>query len=303
MTPTTIMNRAIWIMLAFWPGVLIGQQSHLVKIPARFAWPNSAESAIRANMLPKDKVRSFIEDLVNTIGPPAPRNAELQRQVPEFRFVPLETGKFYLVALTGAGVFWSSAVVLPVGGGFRYTELESDGGIPFAMQAIDLDGDGVDELVTAVWPAGYLGAASPPIYWYTIWRFRNAIPEDASAHYPDFYRRFVVGQLGYLETLLRSLQGQDPEGTRVPLAEVEYVRLKFERIVLGRTNAGLDEALTWARSKVPPLKIMGIWSLADMRSPDATQELNKLAASPVFGDLTKAALARRDQFRGTVPAP
>lgn len=283
-------------------GALTAQETHLVKIPAPFSWPGSEASALRANKLPKDKIRSFIVALVNGFSPPAPGNAELPRQVPEFRFVPLEAGKFYLVALTGARVFWSTAVIVPEGGGFRYTELESDGGIPFAMQAADLAGDGVDELVTGSWPAGYSGATTPAIYWYTVWQFHDGVPEDASARFPDFYRGFVLGQLWYPESLLRNLQGQDPEGTRVPLAEIEYVRLKFERIVLGHTNAGLDEALAWARSKVSHLVIMGIWSLAEMPSLAAGQELNKLSSSPAFGDSARLALTRRARLLGKPPA-
>jgi hypothetical protein len=270
----------------------------LVKVPAPFSWPRSGASAARANKLPKEDVRAFIVALVNAFSPRVPENAELTRQVAEFRFVPLEAGKFYLVALTGARVFWSTAVIAPEGGGFRYTEMESDGGLPFAMQAVDLAGDGVDELVTGVWPGGYSGASTPAIYWYTVWQFHDGVPEDASARFPDFYRGFVLGQLGYPESLLRNLQGQDPEGTRVPLAEIEYVRLKFQRSILGQANAGLDEALAWARSKVSHLVVMGIWALAEMPSPVAGQELNKLAGSPAFGDSAKLALARRARLLG-----
>ncbi len=282
-------------------GAVTAQETHLIKIPAPFSWPRSEASALRANELPKDKIRSFVVALVNGFSPPTPEGAEPPRQVPEFRFVPLEAGKFYLVALTGARVFWLIAVVFPAAGGFRYTELESDGGIPFAMQAVDLAGDGVDELVTGSWPAGYSGATTPAIYWYTVWQFHDGVPEDASARFPDFYRGFVLGQLWYPESLLRNLQAQDPEGTRIPLAEIQYVRLKFERIVLGHTNAGLDEALAWARSK-GPLETMGVLSLAEMPSPAAGQELNKLAGSRASGDLAKLALARRARLLGKPPA-
>jgi hypothetical protein len=283
-------------------GAVTAQETRLVKIPAPFSWPDSESAALRANKFSKDRIRSFIVALVNEFSPPAPENAELPRQVPEFRFVPLEAGKFYLIALTGARVFWSTAVIVPEGGEFRYTELESDGGIPFAMQAVDLAGDGVDELVTGNWPAGYSGATTPAIYWYTVWQFHDGVPEDVSARFPDFYRGFVLAQLWYPEILLRSLQAQDPKATRVPLAEIDYVRLKYQRTILGQANAGLDEALAWARSKVSHLETMGIWSLAEMPSPAAGQELNKLSGSPVSGDLAKLALARRARLLGMPPA-
>lgn len=283
-------------------GTMTAQETHLVKIPAPFSWPGSEPAALRANKFPKDMVRSFIVALVNGFSPPTPANAEPPIQVPEFRFVPLEAGKFYLVALTGARVFWSTAVIFPAGGGFRYTELESDGGLPLAMQAVDLQGNGVDELVTGSWPTGYSGATTPAIYWYTVWKFHNGVPEDASARFPDFYRSFVLGQLSYPETLLRSLQAHDPKATQVPLAEIDYVRLKFDRTVTGHRNAGMDEALAWARSKVSSLVIMGIWSLAEMPAPAAGQELMKLTSSPAFGDSAKQALARRARILGKTPA-
>jgi hypothetical protein len=190
-----IVLMVLALLLGMGPG--IAQETHLVKIPAPFPWPDSEAAALRANKISQDSIRSFTVALVNEFSVPTPEKAGLPRQVHEFRFVPLEAGRFYLIALTGAGAFWSTAVIVPEGGGIRYTELESDGGLPFAMQAVDLEGDGVDELVTGSWPAGYSGASTPAIYWYTVWQFHNDVPEDASARFPDFYRSFVLGQLSY----------------------------------------------------------------------------------------------------------
>jgi len=110
---------------------------------------------------------------------------------------------------------------------------------------------------------------------------------------PSGINRYV-----YVIMLRTAEEGKPRPPPRYPLAEIEYVRLKFERIVLGHTNAGLDEALAWARSKVSHLVTMGIWSLAEMPSPAASQELNKLSGSPVYGDSAKLALARRARLLG-----
>jgi hypothetical protein len=249
-------------------GAAFAQTTGQVAIEAPFKWPRSEESVSGASRPSKEVIESFLnaarERIPETKGRPI--------HVAEFRFAPHERGRLYLVALTGTRFFWSTDIIAPEQSGSRYTELESDGGIPFAMQAVDLDGDGADELVTGSWPGGYLGATTPPIFWYTVWRFHDGVPEDASARFPDFYRGFVLGQLWYPESLLRRLENQDPEGTRVPLAEIEYVRLKFERIVLNQTNAGLDEALAWARSGVSGLQVMGILSLAEIPASAAGQE-------------------------------
>jgi hypothetical protein len=212
-------------------------------------------------------------------------------------------GRFYLVAITGGERFyWNTDIVTTQGQGFQYSEVEANSPFPLAMQLADLDGDGIDELVTAEWPAGYQGASTPPLYWYIVWRFRDGIPYDASAQFPDFYRTFVLGQFSYVDQLLAKLEPVDPSGVETPLAEIEYIRFKFQRAILGNKNAGLQEAIGWAESKNSALHIMGIWSLAEMPSPAAGEELTKLTKSPPGGsDLPKAALARRARLIGKEP--
>jgi len=262
--------------------------TRLVSGTTGFSWPQTHTSAVQANTLPKEKIRSFLNSLTAQVP------GYLPIRLGGFRFVPLEKGRYHLVAVTGGDRFyWYVVVVAPEGQGFRFSDTISHGALPLPMTAVDLDGDGVDELVTSHWAAGYQGASTPPIYWYTVWGFRDGIPYDASAQFPEFYRGFVLGQLPYLDELLNKLRPTDPEGVQVPLAEIEYVRLKFQRLILGEKNAGLEQALAWAESKDGTLQSMGIWSLAEMPAPEAEQELNKLARSPNFADSAKAALARR----------
>ncbi len=270
--------------------------THLVRETAGFAWTQKQTSAIQDNTLPNETVQSFLNSL--------------RAQVPEylpirlggFRFVSLEKGGYYMVAITGGDRFyWNIDVVAPQGQGFQYSEMINNGGLPLTMSAVDLDGDGVDELVTSEWPAGYQGASTAYIYWYTVWQFRNGVPRNVSAHFAEFYRGFVLGQLSYVEKLLSKLQSVDPESTLIPLAEIEYVRLKFQRVILGEKNAGLDQTLAWARSDNATLRIMGISSLAEIPAPEAEQELNKLARSPNFADSAKGALARRARLLGKQP--
>jgi hypothetical protein len=246
--------------------------------------------------LPKQKVGSFLEALASAVTTPALRIGGVFPELAEFRFEPLEPGTFCLIATSGVRVGSYMNVVAQISQGFRYTRIDSVSSLPLQMQALDLNGDGVDEVVTAEWPAGYLGATTPPIYWYTVWRFHAGVPEDASAGFPDFYRGFVLGQLRYPEYLLQRLEAQDARITRVPLAEIAYVRLKFQRTILGQANAGLEEALGWARSDDTNLRLMGAWSMGEMTAPAAGEELAKLSSLPAFADVAKAALARRKQL-------
>ncbi len=262
--------------------------TRLVSGASPFVWPDTQESAITANKTPAAAIESFI----NSLRARVPQYLPIH--IRSFRFDALEKRRFYLVAISGGDRFsWNLDVLVPEGQAFQYSEMTTNTPFPLAMQMVDMDGDGVDELVTAEWAAGYQGASTPPIYWYTVWRFRKGVPHDASAEFPDFYRGFVLGQLPYLDELLGKLQSVDPGGVRAPLAEVEYIRFKFRRLILGEKNAGLEEALGWVESKNTTLQIMGIWSLSEMPAAEAAGELGKLTASPNLSDLAKAALARR----------
>lgn len=245
--------------------------THRVSGTATFTWPQSEASAVQANQLPPVSVESFLNSLREHVPGYSPI------RLGGFRFALLEKGRYCLMAITGGERFyWNTDVVAPQGQDFQYSEMIANYPFPLAMQAVDLDGDGIDELVTAEWPSGYQGASTPPIYWYTVWQFRNGIPRDASAQFPEFYRGFALGQLSYLEEVLNALQSVEPARVRVPLAEIEYVRFKFQRVILGEKNAGLEQALAWVASKDSTLRSLGLWALAEMPSPAAGQKLKEL---------------------------
>ena len=105
---------AIVILLAR-EGAAFGQTVGRVVIRAPFAWPHSEESTSVASRLSKTAVESF----VNAIRERIPETKGLRTQVSAFRFVPLERGRPYLVALTGTRFFWSTDVLAPTDDGFR----------------------------------------------------------------------------------------------------------------------------------------------------------------------------------------
>jgi hypothetical protein len=299
--PRSAVGFQLLVLFPLCVSALTAQETHTVRVAAPFRWPRTELEAAAANKIPGGEVGSFLEALTSAFTTPASRIGGESPKLIQFRFVPLEARTFYLVATTAVRVGSYTNVVAQVPGGFRYTRIDSETPLPLAMLTVDLDGDGVDELVTAQWPAGYLGANTPPIYWYTVWRFNEGVPQDASAQFPEFYKSFVLGCTAYIDRLLAQLQTVNPEGANVALAESEFVRLKYQREILGRKDAGLEQAITWAESKETPLRIMGIWALAEMSAPAAGETLRKIAGSPSFADLAKAAIARRAKLLGSQP--
>jgi hypothetical protein len=279
------------VMLLF-PALAVCQETFTVPGVAHFQWPTGSASAFLANNTATSRIVTFINSLRSRVSGYGPT------QCTTFRFARLERAKFYLVASCGGRIESDLDVVGPGERGFHFTEVESNSTLPLPMSIVDLDGDGVDELVTGTWPAGYMGASTPPIYWYTVWKFLNGKIEDASSRFPVFYRTFVLEQPAYVGNLLSRLQAADPKGTLVPLAEIRYIHLRFERTILGKKDAGLDQALVWARSRQVSLQVLGMSSLAEIPSQTAEEELLKLSKAPSTHDLAAAFLTKRERLLG-----
>ncbi|MGH9451567.1 MAG: hypothetical protein ACRD11_13685 [Terriglobia bacterium] len=285
---------AIFALAFLLPPTVRAQESQVVRVTAPFAWPTSEAAAVAANESAKRTVAEFFHQVITHkrayFEPPGTPAIKVY----DFRFVQLERGKFYLVL--AAGTRWNQMyVLLPWQGGVRLTDMQTivSGHLPIALATPDLRGNGIHELITAEVPTGYPSASTAPIYWYRVWQFRDGVPLDASSQFPDFYREFVLREIAYPERLLNRLQAHGLQGYKVPLAEIAYVRLKYERIVLGQPNAGLDEALAWAESRNTDLFDLGVFSLADMPTPAAGKELEKLEKVPVNRDLLRVLLDRR----------
>ncbi len=284
-------------------GALSAYETHRVRVAVPFAWPIHHAQALAANGLPNRVIRDFFNDAMSrTRGYWVPPGTPLMR-IYSFRFVRLERAAFYLVVR--AGNRWVQTYVLvPEKGEVSLTDMQTvlSGDLPLAMATPDLGGNGVHELVTAESPTGYPGPSAAPIYWYTIWEFRGGEPQDVSADYPDFYRQVVIPPLAYLGRLLTRLQAQGTIGTRLPLAEIAYVRLKYRRDVLGQPTAGLRQALAWAGSKDVNLLDLGIFSLADIPGAAARNALLKLEQRPADRDLIKLLLVRQARLSRRTPS-
>lgn len=265
-----------------------GQISSIITPAHSLKWPETPVELAAANRMPPRAIASF---LGSTVAVPGKTGGGLYG----FRFAYLEPHRVYLVVggLTRAGVWLIT--LQPVGGGkYRQTLLNHFINGSVAASLVDLRGDGVDEVIS-LRLVDDRGSATAPIYWYTIYQFHDGKPENVSAQFPEYYRDVVLPPLAYLENVfywmktnvpaksLQSNPGLLGRGTPdVELAEIGFVRLKYQHVILGHKNAGLQRALRWAQSSNSDIAVLGVRSLAEMTAPQAWEEIHKLWNSPDY---------------------
>lgn len=249
-------------------------------------WPQTPQQVATDNRMPPSKMSALLHSPVT--GPAVPM------KVYGFRFAYLEPGRLYLVTAIGTRIAWLGTMT-PIGGGrFVSTSLDGVSNGTVANSLVDLRGNGVDEVISLRLVDNH-GSATAPIYWYTIYQFHDGKPVDVSAQFPEYYRDVVLPPLAYLENVfywmktnvpakvLREHPGQLGPGTPdVELAEIGFVRLKYQHVILGHKNAGLQRALRWAQSSNSDIAVLGVRSLAEMTAPRAWEEIHKLWNSPDY---------------------
>lgn len=274
----------------------LGRESVLVHVEPNFQWPQSASGIPKSNMTPRTRVQGFVARIASELGSPP-------LKVGSFVFAPLEQGAPSLVATvdaSGRDLFYALAVISPVKGGFRYCVLTSVAPHFLPSEVTDLNGRGLDEVITRELAGSYRGARTDPIYWYTVYAFHGGKPQDVSAQYPDFYRSVVLPPLVYLQSIFDWMrtsiprsrsQEFSPGSPEIELAEIGFVLLKYQRAILGNKNAGLDDALGWARSSTPDIALLGVRSLSEMTAPEAWTEIDKLRGAPDYAVCMEARMA------------
>jgi hypothetical protein len=256
----------------------------------RLNWPESVADIPRANRIPQEEVARFLNSFRGQEKEPTLRPQE-------FRFAPIERGRIGLAATvdaSGRDLFYAVVVILPEGTRFRRTILPSAPPHFLAREVVDLTGDGIDEVITKEPVAGYQGAQTDPIFWWSIFEFRHGLPKDVSASFPEFYQRVVLPDLGYLEQLLALVRERDPRALRFQQAEVEFLRLKVRRKIFGEERAGLQEAIAWTETGDARLQELAIRALEEISGPQSLKKLEQLARSsdPLISQRANNALTR-----------
>ncbi len=266
-----------------------------------FVWPSSIESS--RNVAPKD-----VLDLLQRLFPSD--GLEEVYAMESFRFVPLEKDrkdKLYLVAdtdVTGRGIFGRIQIVKCEGRECIMTGQGSDGPTNLGERIVDVDGDGIFEIVTRNFAGTYDGPLTRPIYIYFIRKLIGGRLVDVSVQFPTYFRDHILPMMAadrmeaqraladYSKPADRNSQAVDDrsrEGSghwkattysEKVIVELQYVQDEYHRRVLREKTAGLDNALRWARSDDPAIQQFAIQVLEPIDSSLAAAELDRLAHSP-----------------------
>ncbi len=269
---------ALLILATFARPALCDQSFEVTGRPP-FEWPGTAQDTARANRLEKAKIESFINSF-------DPRRDGIRFTVDDFRFARLgqKVGLVASVDASGRDLAYALVVIQPRPGtaeGFWYIVLPSSPPHLLAQEIVDLDGDGSDEIIARDVVGGYQGASTFPVYWDSILHLsENGTFADVSARFPRYYQSRFMPQVALISGMLSEVSPQPRTGDlRWVLTELEYVRDKFERVINGRTEAGLDPALAWTEDADVRTAMLGIRVLGEIRTPRAISALNLLAAS------------------------
>lgn len=289
---TTLFLISATVCLANSPGAW-GQKVDVLKATTALSWPGSMAGIPLANRMSSGEVTGFLNSFQT-------EEAEPPLRIEEFRFARLERGRIALVAtvdVSGRGLFYGMLIVWPEGSKFRRTILASAPPHLLASELVDLDGDGLDEIITKEEIGGYRGARTDQIFWYTIWRLQGGKIEDVSSKFPEFYERCVLPELIYFSNTIAVAGHKGPDATALQQAEIEFARLKFTRKILGEPDAGFPQAVGWSRSADAELQELAIRTFEEIPGSQSLRELEELANSSnsSISEAAKNALARLQQ--------
>lgn len=276
------------MLLQPWSYLLAQQTSH-VKVASAFLWPTSRETMAAANQTPRTQIDAFYQGIQKQTagGSYSPGSIRLS----QFRFTRLGKEKICLASTGGERFPWFLDVTCPSPGGFDVTTLQDERMGLLATDLLDLNGDGLDKVISSTFAVGYQGSSTPPLYWYTIYSFEDGLPHDVSWRFVDFYRAEVLDWGDRLERLVMPPLGSGSKENNYIEAQIIFTQLKYHRKILGETKAGLQEATRWAESSDARLQEMAISTLREINDPASISVLKKLTSSKYQGVCREAVTA------------
>ena len=282
-----------------------GDSVHLVR-PLALKWP---KTEAEASLLRSD--RWLIEDLLREMFPDdGPFGTFYGLQ--EFRFVRLERNKFYLVAvidLTSQGRFNNIKAISCVGQDCEVADAVSNGDVELDSQLLDVDNDGIWELVVRsnTFMSGMVISAGPQVYTYQLMSLRGRMWVDVSASHRKVFRDKIRPMMEAdhaglpemvteFESGLAEALGADSEDRRemfahrLETAASLKAALSYSRLALAQVESGgtfdplLRESEKWLQSAFEPVQRLGVRTMEAFEPPEnvkkrvRTLDLSKLTS-------------------------
>jgi hypothetical protein len=206
--------------------------------------------------------------------------------VSEFRFVDLEgDGIYELVAsLDNSGrAFYNTVIVIRK----RNGRFESQGITSwnprdysrhdFSKELVDLNGDGVKEIVAYQPMTDYEGAVNPIAFWPSVYQWSGQSYIKADEQFPEFYKTRVIPELEKEINAIRQREELEDLEKEI-LSSYYYLPLfKALRITGVDQKAGFNKAVSWVATGVEQLKKNAIVVFEDLADEDSIRYLESLA--------------------------
>lgn len=296
------MKTILSFYLFLYAGSCMARQPSLQSIP--FTWPHSSED-VALLRLTKDTVL----DTLNSIR--ADRAAPLYG-VDAFTFKPLEQEKFYLIAgVDGSGrdlYYGLEIVYCDTSASCVFRDVYDAPPHDLANEILDIDGDGVDEIITKKLAGGYEGSQSIDVFTYSIFKLLSGRLVDVSNRYKDYYDSTLLPKMAGDAKRIRD-QATQAGDLEIIDALTGLANDDYKRRILKEPSAGLQHAQAWARSGNERLEHIAIVALSDIDDPNADKLLDEMTKSEHVGTAKGAESAlvihaqKRRERRGSMTTP
>ena len=243
------------------------------------SWPTSADQIPEANKIPV----STITSLVNSVLGSVPQYYAITMRVVEFRFAHLEAAqRIDLIAIidsSGRGVNEGFIAIWQEPPGYKYAILTDLPVGVIGRTVVDLDGDGLCEVIAGTAPGGYQGVNTDPLLWFGVYQLRAGKWVDVSDSYPSLFGHELWFQPALVLALAVANETGDKELPALRKAQASFVEFKYDRHVFKRSGMDLQAALEWSRSLDWRIQLLAIDTFADIQDASSIAALKELAGS------------------------
>ena len=269
-----MLRKLIWISSFLLASQCPAQDYLHLDAPLWFQWPSSSKEATELKLTNKD-ILTVLNDIYGD-------NAAPLYAVETFKFAQLEAGKLYLIAAvdgSGRELFYGTNIVY-CESAQSCTEQDIYDVPPhnYSEELIDLDGNGVNELVVKDFAGGYEGGSSVNVFTYKIYKVIGGKATDVSDQYKAYYESTLLPKM---KADLTGVRAQFKEQSELEIIDALGIMAQddYARRILKTPTAGLDHAKIWAHSGNRRLQRFAADTLAHMDDPAAEATLTEMANS------------------------